>query len=105
MDPDHTNLNPINNGELHGEYLALCQDFNELCDFGGRLLGSKGERSAVAWVSQKLKEIDGKSSFFPLEFATWRATRSELTLIESGEAFCYVPLNLSSSGAVYLGIK
>lgn len=58
---------------------GLWQDFNALCDCGGRLAGSESERRAMAHVRTALAQVAGlRCTSLPVAYNGWQATRSEL---------------------------
>jgi len=82
----------IKNSDLNSEYESLYRDFTDLCDLGGRLLGTESERNAVAWVCRQFASMDGEATAHPLDVPVWRQIRSELRVVESGESLECQPM-------------
>lgn len=62
----------------------LWPDFHALCDCGGRLAGTEGERRAFALLRARLAEIapDAPLRTIPVPYAGWSATRASLVLAD-----------------------
>ena len=57
----------------------IARDLNELCDCGGRLAGTAGERASVAFLKQRLDGISNASvTSFPVPYAGWQASGAVL---------------------------
>lgn len=59
----------------------LERDFHALCDFGGRLSGTPGERAAVDFLKRRLVEIPGGAvSSFVVPYTGWQASGATLDI-------------------------
>ncbi len=61
---------------------GLLQDFNALCDFGGRRAGTDSERRALAWLRGKLASMGGTFRSEPVTYAGWTPGPCSLTLAD-----------------------
>lgn len=75
----------------------LLDDFNTLCDFGGRLCGTDSERDARRWLFEAgARALGVKGYETPIKYQGWRANKATLTLM-NGEALPCHPLVRSKS--------
>jgi aminopeptidase YwaD len=66
------------------------RDFATLCDFGGRLSGSEGERRALAFLRKRGAEASGVSCrALPVPYQGWRVRQARLVLADGNEAACH----------------
>jgi aminopeptidase YwaD len=68
----------------------LWADFNRLCDCGGRLAGTEGERRAFAVIGElgeKATGVAGRS--IPVSYGGWRALSTTLRLPDGSAALCH----------------
>jgi aminopeptidase YwaD len=82
----------IKHDDRISEYEALYANFDELCDLGGRLLGTESEQAAVAWISSKFAKITGEATLHPVRATIWKPTWSRLMLEATGRAFECQPM-------------
>lgn len=92
MNRDCIDMNSAANNRGCINYALMHENFATLCDFGGRLLGSIGEREAVEWAGEQLAEIGGEFCCFPIDLTLWTATCSHLTLVDCAETFACQPM-------------
>ena len=60
----------------------LWADFAALCDCGGRLAGSDGERRALDWIEARGTAVTGvPAEIWPVPYAGWRADACELSVV------------------------
>ena len=72
---------------------ALWPDFVTLCDFGGRLAGSPGERTALDWAATALARIpEGTVRRDALRYDGWTCNQARLTDVRSGTDLAVAPL-------------
>jgi aminopeptidase YwaD len=65
---------------------ALWNDFETLCDFGGRLSGTPGEARALDWLKKRGAAATGRpTQSIPVTYAGWRAVECRLTVLGGGE--------------------
>lgn len=75
---------------------ALMADFEAICDCGGRLAGSAGERRALKLVADLGRKATGIAArYHPVPYDGWKATRAALRLADGTPAACY-PLVFSA---------
>ena len=68
----------------------LWRDFQELCDFGGRLSGTDGERRALDFVRERGAQASGVSCrSIPVPYGGWRARAAHLVLADGSAAPCH----------------
>jgi aminopeptidase YwaD len=68
----------------------LWRDFAALCDFGGRLSGSEGERQALAFLSERGAQASGVPSRpVAVPYQGWHARQSRLVLADGSAAPCH----------------
>jgi hypothetical protein len=69
---------------------ALWNDFNAICDCGGRLSGTQSERLALALVKARGTEATGvRPRSIPVPYGGWSAVKAELRLPDSSTAPCH----------------
>ena len=70
---------------------GLWQDFNDICDCGGRLAGSDSEKKAFALLRERVRAASpanaGRS--IPVPYGGWRAKRATLRLGDGTAAACH----------------
>jgi len=77
------------NGRAAAE-LTLQADFNALCDFGGRLSGTEGERKSLNYVRRRGEEVTGKSAqIIPVPYLGWSCKAASLGIGDSGPVGCF----------------
>ena len=60
---------------------TLNRDLGAVCDFGGRLSGTEGERAAVAFLKKRLRRIaDANLTSFSVPYAGWESSGATLDL-------------------------
>ena len=69
---------------------GLRDDFEAMCEFGGRVQGTPSSADAFAWTLGRLREI-GAAADEPVPYAGWNCRRSSLSL-PGGTALPHVPL-------------
>jgi aminopeptidase YwaD len=68
----------------------LWRDFEALCDFGGRLSGSEGERQALAFLRQRGVQASGvPCRAVAVPYQGWRARQARLVLADGSAAPCH----------------
>ena len=71
----------------------ILADFDQVCDFGGRLAGSQGERDAALWLATALGRLDGANlQVLKGLYPVWEKIQVSLTEAQSGEALACTPL-------------
>jgi Zn-dependent M28 family amino/carboxypeptidase len=69
---------------------ALWNDFNAICDCGGRLSGTESERRALALVKARASDATGvPPRSLPVPYGGWSATKGELRLPDGSVAHCH----------------
>jgi hypothetical protein len=64
----------------------LWDDFQSICDFGGRLAGTPSEARALRWLEQRGAAAIGRpAQVIPAPYLGWRATECRLTLLFDGQ--------------------
>lgn len=73
---------------------ALWQDFNALCDHGGRLAGTSSEHTALEWCAQRLQALAPNAVLHREQtpYAGWTCDKAELIDADSGQALEVAPL-------------
>ena len=72
---------------------VLWTEFLALCDFGGRLTGSAGERAARDWAALRLAAIPGGTlRRDPAQYAGWTCRHARLQDLRSGRDLDVAPL-------------
>jgi hypothetical protein len=67
---------------LTDDYHKLWSDFQTLCDFGGRLAGTEGERQALDFLKQRGEEATGRPvKTLPVTYSGWSAAGCTLRLL------------------------
>src|SRR5215475_8147937 len=70
---------------------GLWQDFNDICDCGGRLAGSESEKRAFTLLRERVRAASpanaGRS--IPVAYGGWRAKRATLRLGGGTTAACH----------------
>ena len=67
---------------LTDDYHKLWSDFQTLCDFGGRLAGTEGERQALDFLKQRGEEATGQPvKTLPVTYSGWSAAGCTLRLL------------------------
>ncbi|GAC1419031.1 MAG: M28 family metallopeptidase [Candidatus Velthaea sp.] len=66
----------------HIDPVALREDFNTLCDFGGRFAGTPGELSARGFVTERLAETGAHNATRTYPYDGWRRISSSVALAE-----------------------
>jgi aminopeptidase YwaD len=68
----------------------LWRDFAALCDFGGRLSGTDGERHALSFLRQRGAEASGVACrAVPVPYQGWRVRDARLVLADGSAAPCH----------------
>jgi aminopeptidase YwaD len=68
----------------------LWRDFAALCDFGGRLSGSDGERRALAFLRERGAQASGVACrAVPVPYQGWRMRQARLVLADGSAASCH----------------
>ena len=68
----------------------LWRDFVALCDFGGRLSGTEGERQALAFLRKRGAQASGVTCrSVPVAYQGWRAGDAHLVLADGTVALCH----------------
>jgi aminopeptidase YwaD len=68
----------------------LWRDFEALCDFGGRLSGSEGERLALAFLRKRGADASGvPCRALPVSYQGWRLRDALLVLADGSAAPCH----------------
>jgi hypothetical protein len=68
----------------------LWRDFAALCDFGGRLSGSDGERQALAFLRERGAQASGVACrALPVPYQGWRVRQARLALADGSAASCH----------------
>src|SRR5262249_55713816 len=68
----------------------LWGDFEALCDFGGRLSGTDGERQALAFLRKRGAQASGVSCrALPVPYHGWRARDARLVFGDGSTAPCH----------------
>jgi hypothetical protein len=72
------------------EHHALWADFTALCDFGGRLCGTEGERAALDWAAERGAAAAGVTvREVPVHYSGWRGISAVLVLPGGAVARCH----------------
>jgi aminopeptidase YwaD len=67
----------------------LWRDFEALCDFGGRLSGTEGERKALAFLRKRGAQASGVACrAVPVRYQGWRVRDARLVLADDSTALC-----------------
>jgi hypothetical protein len=68
----------------------LSRDFEALCDFGGRLSGTDGERQALAFLRRRGAQASGVTCrALPVRYQGWRVHHARLVLADGSTAPCH----------------
>ncbi len=85
----------------------IWSDFESLCGFGGRLSGSPGERSARAFLAQRLAQIahehGGQAWSEPLPFTSWRPLSGQIGVPGWADTWGAVPMLRSPAAETITG--
>jgi len=83
-------LHPDITARLAGD-TALWADFTAICDCGGRLAGTAGERRAFALLRERMTAIAPgvPARSIPVPYGGWTVGRATLTLDDGGAAACH----------------
>jgi aminopeptidase YwaD len=69
---------------------GLWRDFATMCDFGGRLSGTDGERQALAFLRERGAQASGVACrALPVPYQGWRVRHARLVLAEGSAAACH----------------
>lgn len=69
---------------------TILEEFRALCDFGGRLAGTEGERQAMEYVAARGSLASGvPCTKLPVSYGGWRALKVELQLSDGTPARCH----------------
>jgi aminopeptidase YwaD len=69
---------------------TMAEEFQALCDFGGRLAGTDSEQQAMAYVAERASLASGvPCTRLPVNYGGWRALKAELRLSEGTMAPCH----------------
>ena len=69
---------------------AMAEEFQALCNFGGRLAGTDSERRAMAYVTARGSLATGfPCTALPVSYRGWRATKAELRLSDGTPVPCH----------------
>ena len=69
----------------------LWRDFNDICDCGGRLSGTEGEKRAFALLRERVRAASPANSgrSIPVPYGGWRAKSATLKLADGSFAACH----------------
>lgn len=88
------------------DHAALWADFLTLCDFGGRLCGTEGERAALAWAERRGAEACGlPCRSIPVPYSGWRAVSADLTLPDGRVVPCHPLLRSAATPPAGLAVE
>ena len=77
----------------------LYRDFEAICDFGGRLSGTDGERRALDFVARRGAEASGVACrTIPVPYLGWRCRSATLTLADGLAVPCYPLVRTVATG-------
>jgi hypothetical protein len=69
---------------------VIAEEFAALCNFGGRLAGTKSERVAMEYVARRGSLASGvPCTSLPVSYGGWRAVKAELRLSDGALAACH----------------
>ena len=80
-----------------GADACLWEDFNALCDCGGRLAGSTSEARALRFARERLTSIGGTVTMQPVSYAGWTLEGAELALDDGTALVCHPLLGTQST--------
>jgi aminopeptidase YwaD len=78
---------------------GLWDEFNALCDFGGRLAGSASEAAARDWAVARLAATGGRTWLEHVPYAAWRAGPCSLALADGTPLACQPLLGSAATAA------
>ena len=84
---------------------ALWEDFNALCDCGGRRAGTSSEVNALALLRDRLSRTDGAFHAQTIRYAGWRCKESRLTAADGTPLVCNPLLGSQSTPAAGLSAE
>jgi hypothetical protein len=88
------------------DHAALWNDLATLCDFGGRLAGTEGERAALAWASKRGAAASGVAArSIPVRYRGWRGIAASLTLPDGTIARAHPLLRAAATQAGGLSVE
>src|SRR2546421_8899385 len=70
---------------------GLWQDFNDICDCGGRLAGTESEKKAFALLRERVRAASPANSgrSIPVPYGGWRAEQATLRLSNGRPVSCH----------------
>jgi hypothetical protein len=78
--------------------LELWRDFESLCDFGGRLSGTKSERRAMDFMRKRGAQSSGvPCRSVPVAYGGWQARAAHLTLADGSRVPCHPLVRTAAS--------
>jgi hypothetical protein len=79
---------------------GLWQDFNDICDCGGRLAGTQSERRAFALLRERVQATSPANSgrSIPVAYNGWTAKNAVLRLHDGSEASCHPLVRTIATG-------
>jgi len=77
---------------MPGDEHELMKDFAVVCDFGGRLAGSREDERALDWALAKLSKIASRTERIDIPFKGWRLIESGLSIAGETRRFACNPL-------------
>jgi hypothetical protein len=80
--------------------VGLWQDFNDICDCGGRLAGTQSERRAFALLRERVQAASPANSgrSIPVTYNGWTAKKAVLRLHDCSEAACHPLVRTIATG-------
>ncbi|HEY6982380.1 M28 family metallopeptidase [Reyranella sp.] len=80
--------------------VGLWQDFNDICDCGGRLAGTQSERRAFALLRERVQAASPANSgrSIPVTYNGWTAKKAVLRLHDGSEAACHPLVRTIATG-------
>ncbi len=83
---------------------GLWDDFNALCDHGGRLAGSASEAAARDWALSRLAATGGRCWLEHVPYAAWRAGACALALADGTPLACQPLLGSAATPTTEAGL-
>ena len=75
----------------------LWEDFNALCDCGGRQAGSASEAQALRFARERIASIHSSAYTERIEYAGWQLERASLSLEDGSALACHALLGTQST--------
>lgn len=83
--------------------MRLWEEFNRICDYGGRLAGSDSERAARQGLVEMGEVATGAAcQFFDVPYEAWEARHYELRLADGTAAPCHPLVRSAATGPAWL---